>query len=165
MNPASILPTSSSSTSSTSAASLAMATPVVTSVIPSTDNPGAVHKQNLTIALGSLSGVLGLLLILSVVYFCYLSRRRRRNLAAWTIDSSSSDGDSLISNTRNRRGYSRSGDIYPLVEPYRHSMEQTADGNWRNFNEVKTYRGISTRTLNTQQVSPSDESLTIFDSY
>ena len=121
MSPISSSATSSSSTSSSSIASSSSSSPAIaTSVIPSTHDPDTVHKKNLDIALACLAGVLGLLLIMSIVYFCYILRRRR-------------PGNSVISNNRNGRGYSQSGDIYPLVQPYPHSIEQTAHGKWRNF--------------------------------
>jgi hypothetical protein len=93
-------------------------------------DPGAVHKNNLTIALGTIAGVFAVLLIFSIIYNL---RQRRRNLTARTIDGSPSDGNSVTSNNRSRRGYSQSGDSYLLVEPYQHSIEQTTDGKWRDF--------------------------------
>ena len=141
-------PTSSSATFLPSSPSLSSAyslsstpslssSPSPSTASSSTDNTGTTSKNNLSIALGSVAGILALLLIFGIVYFRHLSRRRRGIPITWTIDGSTLDGHSLISNENGSgRGHSQSqgflGDNYPMVQPYKYLMDQSVDETWQN---------------------------------
>jgi len=129
-------PASSSTTPSSPGASSTSTDRIVASATSSTDNSAALHKKRLSIALGTVFGVLALLLIFALVWFCYLPRRGRPTSEAWTIDGPPYDGNSPTTNGNGKgQGHIPSHWVpsgYPVGQPHGYPMEQMADGTWRN---------------------------------
>ncbi|KIM38675.1 hypothetical protein M413DRAFT_447636 [Hebeloma cylindrosporum] len=124
------------SSSTSSRASTTATDRIVASATSSTDNSAALRKKKLSIALGVVFGILALILIFVIIWFCYLPRRGRPTSEAWTIDGPPHDGNSPTTNGNgNGQGYTQSHWVpsgYPVGQPHGYPMEQMADGTWRN---------------------------------
>jgi len=105
---------------------------IVASATSSTDNSAALRKKRIAIALGTIFGVLGLLLIIGSIWFCYFSRRGRPTSEAWTIDGPPYDANSPATNGNGNEQRHTQSPWVPGYQPHGYPMEQMADGTWRN---------------------------------